>query len=314
MVTEIRVSTTSDMPIYRQIVAQVRLMVETGSLRDGDRLPSTRLLADNLHVNRNTVAHAYRELRDAGLVESRRRLGMVVVGSRAATSTSQARARARSIVEASVRDCLELGLEAEEIQVLVAHVTAGAERRRLSIVVVECNADRADAFAEELTQHLGTRVRPLVLDRHEPRAEAAPDLVLTTFFHLAEVRAAMRTAQTEVIGLVAAPHIQTLVQLAQVPKGRTIGLLYSTEHQASAIRDSLTQSGIENTRVLHGTEDSDIAGVDLVVVPSELPELAERLRGRVRVVEFGNVLDAASLTLVSEVVRDMQRAKADATP
>lgn len=309
MVTSIHLSHHSDMPIYRQIVAQLTFMIETGALSDGERLPSTRLLADNLHINRNTVAHAYAELRDQGLVESRRRSGMVVVGSEQARSSSAARDRAREVLEEAARECIALGLEPAEIQSLVMNFAVRAEGDLLKVSFVECNADRSKYFATELGEHLGMSVRPLVLGEFDPEAER-PDLVLTTFYHLAEVRALMRRPKTEVVAIVVAPHVQTLVQIAQVPKNRTVGIWYSTEDQAVSIRDSLTQSGITNVRVLEGTTTPDVKGVDLVVIPSELPQLKEKLEGKVRVIEYGNVLDAASIRMVAEVVQELQVAKA----
>jgi len=309
MVTTIHVSQHSDMPIYRQIVAQLTFMIETGGLRDGERLPSTRLLADNLHINRNTVAHAYAELRDQGLVESRRRSGMVVIGAEKARSTSDTRDRARDVLEAAARECIELGLTPAEIQSLVVNFAVRAQGEQLMVSFVECNADRSRYFAGELEKHLGISVKPLVLGELDAELEH-PDLVLTTFFHLAEVRTLLRRPQTEVVAIVVAPHVQTLVQIAQVPKNRTVGVRYSTEDQAVSIRDSLLQSGITNIQVLDGTEgDDDLAGMDLVVVPSEMPHLKEQLDGRVRVIEFGNVLDAASIRMVTEVVSDLQLSK-----
>ena len=309
MVTNIQVSQHSDMPIYRQIVAQLTFMIETGGLSDGERLPSTRLLADNLHINRNTVAHAYAQLRDQGLVESRRRSGMVVIGSEQARSSSAARDRAREVLEAAASECIGLGLAPGEIQSLVMNFAVRAEGALLKVSFVECNADRSKYFASELEQHLGIAVKPLVLGDFEPESEH-PDLVLTTFFHLAEVRARLRRPKTEVVAIVVAPHVQTLVQIARVPKNRTVGIWYSTEDQAVSIRDSLAQSGITNIRVLEGTTDEEIEGMDLVVIPSEMPQLREQLDGRVRVIEFGNVLDTASIRMVAEVVRDLQVSKA----
>ncbi|MET0930462.1 MAG: GntR family transcriptional regulator [Aeromicrobium sp.] len=305
----ITVSQHSDVPIYRQIVAQLTSMIETGDLRDGERLPSTRLLADNLHVNRNTVAHAYAELRDRGLVESRRRSGMVVTGAERARTSSHARYRGRQVLEAATREALDLGLSPAEIQSLVTGFAVRADDDLVSVAFVECNVDRATYFAGELAEHLGIPVTPLVLGDVDPGSER-PDLVITTFFHLAEVRALLRRPRTEVIAIVVAPHVQTLVQIAQVPKDRTVGIWYSTDDQALSIRDSLVQSGISNIRVLEGTSDDDLAGMDLVVIPSELPDLKDRLDGRVRVIEFGNVLDRASIRMVADVVGDLRVSKA----
>lgn len=61
----------SDVPVYRQIVEEVRILVARGALRDGDELPSVRRLGAQIGVNLNTVAKAYRVLVDDGLVELR---------------------------------------------------------------------------------------------------------------------------------------------------------------------------------------------------------------------------------------------------
>ena len=58
------------MPIYLQIVDQVRTAAASGALRPGDALPSIRPLAEELRVNRNTVAKAYTELESQGVIET----------------------------------------------------------------------------------------------------------------------------------------------------------------------------------------------------------------------------------------------------
>lgn len=301
----ISVSHHSDVPIYRQIVTQVTFMVEMGQLSDGDRLPGSRLLADNLGINRNTVAHAYAELRDSGLVEAKGRNGMVVIGGERARSTSAARDRAREIFDAAIRDCLELGLSADDIRELVSSVSGYAADFMPKVAFVECNDDRAKYFSEELNQHLPVPVEPLVLGEFEADAVQS-HLVLTTFFHLAEVRRLFRGTGAEVVAIVVAPHLQTLVQIAQVPKNRTIGVWWRTEDQAASVRDSFAQTGVTNIRVLETGSDDELDGVELVIVPSETPGFKERLEGRVRVLEYGNVLDAASLRMVQDVIRDLQ--------
>ncbi|MFF7196801.1 GntR family transcriptional regulator [Streptomyces sp. NPDC088197] len=303
-----QVSRHSDVPIYRQIVTQVSFMIETGDLAVGQTLPSARLLADNLQINRNTVARAYAELSELGLVESRGRSGTTVVGTGLARTSSPARDRAWAVLDAAARECVALGLSAVEIQSLVTSLALRAEDDVLKVAFVECNADRAGYFASELGLHLGLKVKPLVLGDFSPEEEH-DDLALTTFFHLAEVRRLWRGEPTEVVAIVAAPHVQTLVRIASAARSGTVGICYSTYGQAVSIRDSLTQSGISNVRVLHGDEGEDVGDLDLVVIPSDMPQLKARFEERVEVVEFGNVLDAASVRMVTQVVGDMQAAK-----
>ncbi|MEM9585857.1 MAG: GntR family transcriptional regulator [Planctomycetota bacterium] len=65
-------------PIYQQIVDQIRQRIVSGSLSSGSELPTIRGLAEMLRVNPNTVQRAYRELEQAGLVEKRRTRGTFV--------------------------------------------------------------------------------------------------------------------------------------------------------------------------------------------------------------------------------------------
>jgi DNA-binding transcriptional regulator YhcF (GntR family) len=61
----------SDVPVYRQIVEEIRALIARGELADGAELPSVRALGARIGVNLNTVARAYRLLADEGLVDLR---------------------------------------------------------------------------------------------------------------------------------------------------------------------------------------------------------------------------------------------------
>ena len=79
---DIRVSTNDGKPIYMQIVSQITYLVASGRLEAGAELPAIRVLAEQLLVNPNTVARAYRELETAGVVEKRRTAGTYVSDQR----------------------------------------------------------------------------------------------------------------------------------------------------------------------------------------------------------------------------------------
>ena len=71
--------TDSDgIPYYQQIVSQTKYLVASGRLEPGEQLPSVRKLAEQLLVNPNTVARAYRELESSGVVTSRRGAGVFI--------------------------------------------------------------------------------------------------------------------------------------------------------------------------------------------------------------------------------------------
>jgi len=75
---QLHISTSDGLPIYLQIVNQVKYLVASGRLTAGEELPPIRTLAQELVINPNTVARAYRELELVGVVEKRRTAGTYV--------------------------------------------------------------------------------------------------------------------------------------------------------------------------------------------------------------------------------------------
>src|SRR6516165_8019223 len=79
---QIHIAGNDGVPIYLQIVNQVKYLVASGRLAPGEELPPIRVLAEQLLVNPNTVARAYRELELAGVVLKRRTAGTYVSNAR----------------------------------------------------------------------------------------------------------------------------------------------------------------------------------------------------------------------------------------
>src|SRR5215469_14418552 len=74
-------------PIYRQIADEIKALIARGELSEGTQLPPVRQLAADLGVNLNTIATAYRELQDEGLIAIKHGSGAVV----ASRTTSETR-------------------------------------------------------------------------------------------------------------------------------------------------------------------------------------------------------------------------------
>ncbi|MBL8311873.1 MAG: GntR family transcriptional regulator [Burkholderiales bacterium] len=103
-------------PIYRQLHDRVVAMILDGTLGEGDPLPSVRTVAAETRVNPLTVLKAYQQLADAGIVESRRGLGMFVnAGAKAALAAGE-RERFLRDEWPRIRATIErLGLSAETL-------------------------------------------------------------------------------------------------------------------------------------------------------------------------------------------------------
>ena len=75
---QLHISPRDGVPIYRQVVNQVKHLVGSGRLTAGEELPPIRVLAEQLVVNPNTIARAYAELEHAGIVTKRHGSGTYV--------------------------------------------------------------------------------------------------------------------------------------------------------------------------------------------------------------------------------------------
>ncbi|MCL4137253.1 UNVERIFIED_CONTAM: hypothetical protein GTU68_031690 [Idotea baltica] len=118
--SRIRITTGSNVPIYRQIVDQLRQAVATGQLKVGEAAPSVRGLAKELLVNPNTVAKAYAELVRDGVFESQRGRGFFAAAPRNVFSAKERRRRLVQLLDPFLAEALTLGFDADQIQNEVA--------------------------------------------------------------------------------------------------------------------------------------------------------------------------------------------------
>ena len=115
----ISITTGSGMPIYRQIIEQVRLGVATGTLAPGDAMPSVRSVAEQNLVNANTVVKAYAELVRDGVLESHHGKGFFVAEKRQVYARAERLRRLRQAVDAFVHEAVFLDFTADEIRQVV---------------------------------------------------------------------------------------------------------------------------------------------------------------------------------------------------
>ena len=124
---------SSGIPLYLQLMQQIRHGVETGALRAGERLPTIRSLAEELVVNPNTVVRAYRELQHEGIVELRQGSGAYV--GQVVVERRQIMTKAGKLIGSAIERLLVLGLTEEEIRRIVENELALARRDRDAEVV-----------------------------------------------------------------------------------------------------------------------------------------------------------------------------------
>lgn len=120
----------SGVPVYRQVMDQVRGGIASGTLTPGDQLPTVRQLAVDLAINPNTVVRAYRELELGGLLETHQGTGTFISAQKMKRSDA---ARERQLAQI-VGDCVSragaAGFTVEDLIDELRGLTTEPARRR----------------------------------------------------------------------------------------------------------------------------------------------------------------------------------------
>ncbi len=125
----LRLNQSSGIPLYLQLMEQVKHAIEIGELHVGDKLPTIRKLAEDLVMNPNTVARAYRDLEHEGVIELKHGLGAFVAES--LVSRTKVMRKAQAVVQSAMERLTSLQLSEVEIRRLVESELALLRSRSL---------------------------------------------------------------------------------------------------------------------------------------------------------------------------------------
>ena len=123
-------------PVYLQLADQIRYAAASGRLRPGDSLPSLRLLAEELRINRNNIAKAYAELETQGLVETVQGKGCILKDNHSAMTQQTRQRLLQTEIDEAVIMAHHLRVDREKFLALV--------RERLDYFENKASANKED--------------------------------------------------------------------------------------------------------------------------------------------------------------------------
>ena len=112
---DIIISNSSQKPIYEQITAQIKSMILSGALREGDALPSMRVLARDLRISVITTKRAYEDLERDGFIETVAGKGCFVAGRNMELLREEQLRRAEEYLQNAVNVARTSGITLEEL-------------------------------------------------------------------------------------------------------------------------------------------------------------------------------------------------------
>ena len=125
-----RLDLHSGVPVYRQIIDQVRGGIASSSLVAGDQLPTVRQLAVDLAINPNTVIRAYRELELGGLLESHQGTGTFISTQKIERGDAERERQLEQIVGDTVARAGASGFTVEDLIEQLRELVSESTRRR----------------------------------------------------------------------------------------------------------------------------------------------------------------------------------------
>jgi len=136
-----QISFKSGKPVYRQLVDQVKSAAASGALRAGETLPSIRPLAEQLRLNRNTVAKAYTELESQGVIETVTGKGCFLRDNQSPLKKDVRQKMLGEEIDAAIVQAHHLRFDSEEFMALV--------RQRLEVFAAKVKASQPATSAEK---------------------------------------------------------------------------------------------------------------------------------------------------------------------
>jgi molybdate-binding protein/DNA-binding transcriptional regulator YhcF (GntR family) len=132
---EITLDNSNNVPLYQQIIEQIKQGIANNRLKPGERMPTIRNLASSLKVNSATVARAYQELGKEGILGTIRRRGTIILGETDAPQRLPLRQnQLMGVIDKLILEGLSLGYSPDELE---ASFTLNLARWRIQRVSVE---------------------------------------------------------------------------------------------------------------------------------------------------------------------------------
>ncbi len=112
----IRIEPSSPVPIYRQIIDQIRYQIATGALKEGDQVPSVRQLANNLAVNQNTILKVYNQLCAEKVLRIERGSGTFVAAGRQSIPAVERKKTVGKLLREAAVQAIHLDISLEQMK------------------------------------------------------------------------------------------------------------------------------------------------------------------------------------------------------
>jgi len=282
------------------------------------QIPTVRQLAGFLRINRNTAARALTDLHRDGYLECQKGRGTFVADRPPAREGRAARSLERTVTDMLAR-ARRLGFTHDEVLATVAARAPqrgpAGKPRTVRALLVECNWEELARYRDQLEAELPLHVDRILVEELPDRAAQDPALfrgyrvIVTTFFHVHEVKRVVPPDGPPVVALLSAANISTLLRLTELPEGTAVGLVCTTSTGSQNLLRSIQAAGLGHVDAILASADDPWSLARMlektrIVLSSE--QGASRIRGTlppdVELIVSDRTLDPGGLELLRDLL------------
>ena len=310
-----------DIPIYQQLVDQIRAASRSGALTAGDQLPTVQELSEQLGIAKGTIKRAYDELERDGFVEKVQGRGTFLC-SRPQDSGSR-KDQAMAAIDGLLDQMEAMGFSTTEIGIYLDLKLRqrSQEERKIRIAVVECNTENLARMSEQLRRIPHVELSSYLLSavqEYPYKLTEESDLVVTTATHADELEALLADRK-RVIRVAIRLESGCMLSLLRLGRGEQVGILCSSLRFGQLLARTCRQYAEAVTVCEPQTFQRDVASYlkdkDALLLPVDYSrycdgaamEAIRRFRGTV--IPCGYELDEGSFLYLQEKTKRMLEAK-----
>ena len=282
-VTELfHVDPVSGIPIYQQLVDEIRSAIQTGKLPTGAQLPTVLAMADSLDLARGTVKRAYDELERLGLVEKVQGRGTFV--RYRSPEAAGRKEQAMAAIDALLDRMEELGFTPAEVNIFLdLKLRERTERlANLKVAVVECNPETLSQLSDQLRSLEGVELYSYLLSH----VEAYPynlgeemDLVVTTVAHAAYIQSVL-PEEKKIARIALRLSPSSMAGIVKLRAGESLGILSCSQRFGALLYEACAayteNVAVDRPRLLSEVEDwkGYLRGKTAILVPEGVEKYA----------------------------------------
>ncbi len=258
---KILIQRKSHISLREQIKRQILALIENQTLLPGQALLSARDLSSLIHVNRNTITQAYKELESEGILE-------IVTGSGTYVRQDlvlKSKKKLDQVFNDSVQQAMQLGFSKSEfIEHFLGRLSVlPTEIMDKQVLVVDCNDGVINYLSQKILDECGVEPKGMLIQDIEKdpvsttKLIQSMDLIVCGFNHLEELQKAVPTSEVEIVAVLLQVDVRVINALAHLPKGSKIGCVCENQRSTNTLyNSSYFSGGRELKRILVGSDNT----------------------------------------------------------